>query len=347
VPKEVLFVAKFPHLVAPTRADASTFPGLRNPYKRWLHLTRPVFQPLRTEHGRLALSATAAFVALMVAPIAAWGQSAALTAAMANPCSLITLDEAQALLGNLPMQPTTSFSGVAPRCNYKDANGNHSIDVAIYTDTVSGVSDTLSAADPYNGLGAEAYCNPRDGRANLIVAIDAGDTLQVIEQQSDMTCDQAAQFAQTALGRLTSGSLAPAAATPPPVSGDLLTNAMAYPCSIVTVDEAGAIFGTAIQTTQPPGTPNPFCSWHGSGFGSVSINATIYMGDVASGEAAIAPTTPVSGLGAEAVCNPNDGSANLVVAIDANHFLAIAAQGQANVTCDQEQQFAQKALTRL
>src|SRR5260370_3685947 len=102
-----------------------------------------------------------------------------------------------------------------------------------------------------------------------------------------VACGQGVQPAQNALAGFNGGSMA-AAPRPPPVSADLLTNAMAYPCSIVTAEEASAIFGGTVETSLPPiGQPkNPFCTWHN---GSVQIVGQIFSDPEEIGENDIGP----------------------------------------------------------
>ncbi len=293
------------------------------------------------------LVTTLASVAMWPGSAAAQGApSPALAAALANPCSLVSQTEAQGFLGDPGMLPPQSSTGVVPMCAYADNGGNHLVQLSIYnTSSVRGLSSP--DAQPVAGLNVENYCDPHTSSggdvADLHAAIDSVYTLQVVEEQGFLTCDVAAEFAQAALGRLASGDLATLVATSPPVAGGLLDNAMAYPCSIVTTDEASAIFGVAMQTTASPGADNPACQWHG---GNVVVSVSIYSDGVGAGEQDIGPSTPVTGLGTEAACNATNSSGELVVAIDNGHYLGVTGI-LGNVTCAQEQQFAQIALTRL
>jgi hypothetical protein len=279
---------------------------------------------------------------------AAQGQGASpnLAAALASPCSMITLDEAQTILGDPGMQPARATLGIVPTCEYSDNGFTHQVDVSIYT-AATARSLATPSAPVFSALGSEAYCDPRTvqggDQANLYAAIDANDALQVIEQQGFLTCAVVGQFAQTALGRLATGLSTSPSETPPPVQGGALDNAMAYPCSIVTTDEAMAIFGVAMQTTQSMGADNPSCQWHGTG---MIVSASIYTDTIAAAKASLTTAQPVTGLGAEAYCSSGSGPASLTVDIDGSHYLGIfGVQGQ--VTCAQEQQFARTALPRL
>jgi len=302
-----------------------------------------------------------AFIAASaVAPVAAAQTGDAFQAALAAPCSLITLQEVQALIGNPPMLPATPNINTdlqTSSCQYAndypvtaDPKTKHTIEVTIYGSAVSTLRDSVKDP-PFNGLGVEAYCDPRfDGTADqgfLLAAIDAGHTIEVAEQGGWMTCDQVAQFAQIALSRLSSGSLV-ASPTPPPASADVLTNAMAYPCSIVTADEASAIFGGTMETSLPPiGQPqNPFCTWHN---GTVSIIGQIYSQPEEIGENDIGAFQTLTGPGGvEADCStPGPGQFILITAIDANHYLSVVEAVPGQATCDQAFQFALTALPRL
>jgi hypothetical protein len=260
---------------------------------------------------------------------------------------MVTQAEAQTLLGDPGMQPALSTLGIVPTCEFKDNGFTHQVDLSIFA-TAAAKSLAPPTAPPLPGLGFEAYCDPRTSQggdqANLYAAIDATDTLQVVEQQGFLSCSVAGQFAQKALARISSGTLAPPPdATPPAVAGGTLDNAMAYPCSIVTTDEAGAIFGTPMQTTQSMGADNPSCQWHGAG---TVVSASIYTDTVADSQSTLTSAQPVTNLGAEAYCSSGSGPAALTVAIDAGHYLGVfGVQGQ--VTCAQVEQFAQAALPRL
>jgi hypothetical protein len=299
-------------------------------------------------------------VALALAPLAAAQTADPFQAALAAPCSLITLSEVQALIGNPPMLPATPTINAGLQtssCQYvndysvtADPKTKHTIEVSIYASPASVLRDPIKDL-PFGGLGVDAYCDPRfDGTADqgfLLVAIDASHTLEVAEQGGWLTCDQVAQFAQIALGRLSSGSLA-ASPTPPPVSADRLTNAMAYPCSIVTADEASTIFGGTMQTSLPPiGQPqNPSCTWHN---GNVSIIGQIYSQPEEIAENNIGAFQTLNGPGGvQADCStPGLGQFILITAIDSNHYLSVVEAVPGPATCDQGFQFALKALPRL
>jgi hypothetical protein len=315
---------------------------------------------MRKAARRIHLVICAFMAALAVAPPAAAQNADPFRAALAAPCALITLAEVQALIGNPPMLPATPTINPdlqTSSCQYAndypltaDPKTKHTIEVSLYGSAASILRDPIKDP-PYGGLGIEAYCDPRfDGTADqgfLLVAIDGGHTLEVAEQGGWLTCDQVAQFAQIALGRLNSGSLV-ASPTPPPVSADLLTNAMAYPCSIVTADEASAIFGGTMETSLPPiGQPkNPFCTWHN---GMVSIIGQIYSEPEEIGENDIGAFQTLTGPGGvEADCStPGPGQMILITAIDANHYLSVVEAVPGGATCDQALQFALKALPRL
>jgi hypothetical protein len=331
---------------------------------------------IRKSLRRLELLTSAIVVALALTPLAAAQTSGAVQAALADPCSLISLQEVQALIGNPPMLPATpnvSADLQVASCQYAndypltaDPKTKHTIVVTIYSAPIAVLKggmlwpDQNPAGDhqltdqgtqQVTSLGAEAYCNPRPDtlgdKAGLMVAIVGDHTLDVTEQSGVMSCDQVAQLAQVALSRLNSGSLA-ASPTPPPVSPDRLTNALAYPCSIVTVDEAAAIFGGTMETSLPPiGQPqNPFCTWHN---GTVTIIGQIYSDPVDTGEKEIGTFQTLTGPGGVAAdCStPAPGQFILITAIDTNHYLSVVAAVPGPATCDQAFQFALKALPRL
>lgn len=111
-----------------------------------------------------------------------------------NPCSLVTLPQAQAFAGGAISSRFEAPQG--PTCIYKPANAKTEITLAVESMAASQVTNHLGQRQKLTVAGRTAYCG-KLGRQLLVVPLPGGQLLSV-----SAPCGVARQFAEAALGRL-------------------------------------------------------------------------------------------------------------------------------------------------
>lgn len=111
-----------------------------------------------------------------------------------NPCSLVTLPQAQSFTGSAISSRFEAPQG--PTCIYKPANAKTEVTLAVESMAVSQVTDHLSQRQKLTVGGHTAYCG-KLGRQLLVVPLAGGQLLSV-----SAPCSVARQFAVVALGHL-------------------------------------------------------------------------------------------------------------------------------------------------
>jgi hypothetical protein len=111
-----------------------------------------------------------------------------------NPCTLVSVAEAQAITGGRIKGRIEAPLG--PTCIYKAAKPNTEITVAVESMSFSQVTRQLSRRERVTVAGHQAYCGHL-GTQMLVVALQHGQLLHVTG-----SCGVARQFAAAALARL-------------------------------------------------------------------------------------------------------------------------------------------------
>jgi hypothetical protein len=111
-----------------------------------------------------------------------------------NPCSLVTLPQAQAFTGTAISSRFEAPQG--PTCIYQPAKAKDEITLAVESISSGQVTNHLSQRQKLTVAGRTAYCG-KLGRQLLVVPLSGGQLLSV-----SAPCAVARQFAEAALGRL-------------------------------------------------------------------------------------------------------------------------------------------------
>jgi hypothetical protein len=111
-----------------------------------------------------------------------------------NPCSLVTLPQAQTFAGGAISDRFEAPQG--PTCIYKPADAKTEITLAVETIAAAQVTNHLGQRQRVSVAGRTAYCGKLGGQL-LVVPLADGKVLSVTAP-----CGVARQFAQAALGRL-------------------------------------------------------------------------------------------------------------------------------------------------
>jgi hypothetical protein len=111
-----------------------------------------------------------------------------------NPCSLVTLPQAQTFAGTAISSRFEAPQG--PTCIYRPARARDEITLAVESVASRQVTDHLSQRQKLTVAGRTAYCG-KLGRQLLVVPLAGGQLLSI-----SAPCGVARQFAEAALGRL-------------------------------------------------------------------------------------------------------------------------------------------------
>jgi hypothetical protein len=111
-----------------------------------------------------------------------------------NPCSLVTLPQAQSFTGTAISSRFEAPQG--PTCIYRPAKAKDEITLAVESVASGQVTDHLSQRQKLTVAGRTAYCG-KLGRQLLVVPLASGQLLSI-----SAPCSVARQFAEVALGRL-------------------------------------------------------------------------------------------------------------------------------------------------
>jgi hypothetical protein len=111
-----------------------------------------------------------------------------------NPCSLVTLSQAQTFAGGAISNRFEAPQG--PTCIYKPANAKTEITLAVESMAASQVTNHLGQREKLTVAGRTAYCG-KLGHQLLVVPLTGGQLLSV-----GAPCGVARQFAEAALGHL-------------------------------------------------------------------------------------------------------------------------------------------------
>ena len=111
-----------------------------------------------------------------------------------NPCSLVTLPQAQAFAGTAISSRFEAPQG--PTCIYRPAKAANEITLAVESIAAAQVTNHLSQRQKLTVAGRTAYCG-KLGRQLLVVPLSSGQLLSI-----SAPCSVARQFAEAALGRL-------------------------------------------------------------------------------------------------------------------------------------------------
>ncbi len=111
-----------------------------------------------------------------------------------NPCSLVTMSQAQAFAGTAISSRFEAPQG--PTCIYRPAKAANEITLAVESIAAAQVTSHLSQRQKVTVAGRTAYCG-KLGRQLLVVPLSSGQLLSI-----SAPCSVARQFAEAALGRL-------------------------------------------------------------------------------------------------------------------------------------------------
>jgi hypothetical protein len=111
-----------------------------------------------------------------------------------NPCSLVTLPQAQTFSGIAISSRFEAPQG--PTCIYRPAKATNEITLAVESGASGQLTDHLSQRQKLTVAGRTAYCG-KLGRQLLVVPLAGGQMLNI-----SAPCGVARQFAEAALGRL-------------------------------------------------------------------------------------------------------------------------------------------------
>jgi hypothetical protein len=111
-----------------------------------------------------------------------------------KPCSLVTKDEAQAIIGATIVDPLEAPQG--PTCIYRTADSSTFVSVGTEAVNFDQLKTKITGMTPVTGLSRAAYCGSY-GQPTLFVPLSANALLYITAP-----CATATKFATTALPRL-------------------------------------------------------------------------------------------------------------------------------------------------
>lgn len=127
-----------------------------------------------------------------------------------HPCTLVTKDEATAILGGPVQDPVEDTTPGVTKCTYTSASDSTNVaDFRFDPDDASGSGYNLALkglegkTSPVSGVGDAAFCAPDLGGYSQFHALSKAKALDVIvNTPQSNSCDQAKAFALKVLSRL-------------------------------------------------------------------------------------------------------------------------------------------------